>query len=66
MNKRVMWKIISIFRVWFQSFLAFEIALHIKDIINGQFFWQVCLAAFIPVAIRWATPSDEFPDEKLK
>lgn len=62
-NKRLMWKIISIARVWFQSFLSFEVVLHIKDIINFSNFWGVCLAAFIPVAIRWATPADQFPDE---
>jgi len=66
MNKDLMWRVISIARVWLQSFLAIEIALHIKDVINGQFFWQVCLAAFLPVVIRWATPQDEFPDERLK
>jgi len=61
-----MWKLISIFRVWFQTFLTIEIVLHIKDVINGAFLWQVCLGAFVPVVIRWATPQDEFPDEKLK
>ena len=60
------WRLISIARVWFQSFLAIEVALHIKDLISGRFFWQVCLGAFVPVIIRWATPQDEFPDEKLK
>jgi len=65
MNKHH-WRIISIIRVWFQSFLAIEIAMHIKDLLDGSFFWQVCLAAFVPVIIRWATPQDEFPDEKLK
>jgi len=65
-NKLLLWKLISIFRVWFQSFLAIEVALHIKDLISGRFFWQVCLGAFVPVIIRWATPQDEFPDEKLK
>jgi len=52
--------------VWFQTFLTIEIVLHIKDVINGAFLWQVCLGAFVPVVIRWATPQDEFPDEKLK
>jgi len=61
-----MWKLISIFRVWFQAFLTIEIVLHIKDVISGTFLWQVCLCAFVPVIIRWATPQDEFPDEKLK
>ena len=66
MNKRFTWKLISIFRVWFQGFLAIEVALHVKDLISGHFFWQVCLGAFVPVIIRWATPQDQFPDEKLK
>jgi len=65
-NKLLMWKLISIFRVWFQTFLTIEIVLHIKDVISGAFLWQVCLGAFVPVVIRWATPQDEFPDEKLK
>ena len=39
---------------------------HVKDLISGHFFWQVCLGAFVPVIIRWATPQDQFPDEKLK
>ena len=65
-NKLFMWKLISIFRVWFQTFLTIEIVLHIKDVISGAFLWQVCLGAFVPVVIRWATPQDEFPDEKLK
>ena len=60
------WRLISIARVWFQSFLAIEIAMHLKDLIDGAFFWQVCLAAFLPVIIRWSTPQDEFPDEKPK
>lgn len=66
MNKRLTWKFISIFRVWFQGFLAIEVAIHVKDLISGHFFWQVCLGAFVPVIIRWATPQDQFPDEKLK
>lgn len=66
MNKRFTWKLISIFRVWFQGFLAIEVAIHVKDLISGHFFWQVCLGAFVPVIIRWATPQDQFPDEKLK
>ena len=65
-NKLLIWKLISIFRVWFQTFLTIEIVLHIKDVISGAFLWQVCLGAFVPVVIRWATPQDEFPDEKLK
>jgi len=65
-NKKLMWRIISITRVWVQSFLAIEIAMHLKDIIDGAFFWQVCLAAFLPVVIRWSTPQDEFPDERLR
>lgn len=66
MNKRFTWKLISIFRVWFQGFLAIEVAIHVKDLISGHFFWQVCLGAFVPVIIRWATPQDQFPDERLK
>lgn len=66
MNKKLFWKIVSIIRVWFQSFLAIEVAMHLKDLINGKFFWQVCIAAFLPVAIRWATPNDQFPDEELR
>ena len=65
-NKHIMWKCISMFRVWFQTFLTIEIALHIKDVVNGHFFWQVCVGAFVPVVIRWATPNDEFPDEKVR
>ena len=66
LNKTLVWKFISIFRVWFQGFLAIEVAIHVKDLISGYFFWQVCLGAFVPVIIRWATPQDQFPDEKLK
>jgi len=66
MNKKFFWRIISVVRVWFQSFIAFDIALHIKDIIDGSYFWQTCLAAFIPVVLRWAAPNDEFPDEKAE
>jgi len=66
LNKTLQWKLISIFRVWFETFLTIEIVLHIKDVINGHFFWQVCLGAFVPVIIRWATPHDPFPDERLK
>jgi hypothetical protein len=65
-NKTLQWKLISIFRVWFETFLTIEIVLHIKDVVNGHFLWQVCLGAFVPVIIRWATPHDPFPDEKLK
>jgi hypothetical protein len=64
LNNKIIWKFISIFRVWFQTFLGIEIAMHIKDVFNGKFLWQVCLAAFIPVIIRWATPMDDFPDER--
>ena len=64
MNKKILWKLLSIVRVWFQSFLALEVALHLKDLINGKLLWQVCVASFVPVAIRWLTPSDEFPDER--
>ena len=66
MNRKFFWKIMSITRVWFQTFLSIEVAMHIKDLINGSFFWQVCIASFIPVAIRWATPSDQFPDEEIR
>ena len=66
LNKTLVWKLISIFRVWFQTFLTIEVAIHVKDLISGHFFWQVCLGAFVPVIIRWATPQDQFPDEKLK
>jgi hypothetical protein len=66
LNSKLAWKLISIFRVWFQTFLGIEIAMHIKDIADGRFIWQVCLAAFIPVIIRWATPHDDFPDERSK
>lgn len=65
MNKHLAWKLVSIFRVWFQAFLAIEVALHIKDILSGAFLWQTCLGAFVPVIIRWATPQDQFPDERL-
>lgn len=66
MNKRLLWKVISVFRVWFQTFLTIEVVLHIKDVVNGHFFWQTCLGAFVPVIIRWATPQDQFPDERLR
>jgi len=65
LNKTLVWKLISIFRVWFQTFLTIEVVLHIKDVINGAIFWQVCLGAFVPVIIRWATPQDQFPDERI-
>lgn len=65
MNKIFFWKIISILRVWFQSFLSIEVALHIHDILSSKFFWKVCLSATIPVLIRWMTPSDRFPNEKV-
>jgi len=58
------WKLISIFRVWFQGFLSIEVALHIKDLLSEHFFWQVSLGAFVPVIIRWATPQDKFPNER--
>jgi hypothetical protein len=66
MNRKFFWKIISIIRVWFQSFLSIEVAMHIKDLLDGRLLWQVCIAAFIPVLIRWATPSDRFPDEEVR
>jgi hypothetical protein len=65
-NKTVIWRVVSVFRVWFQTFISIEIALHIKDLMSGKFFWQVCLAAFLPVGIRWMTPQDQFPDERTK
>lgn len=66
MSNKLIWKLVSIFRVWFQGFLAIEVAIHIKDILNGGFLWQTVLGAFVPVIIRWATPQDQFPDERLK
>ena len=66
MNKSLAWKLISIFRVWLQGFLAIDVALHMKDLLSGHFFWQTCLGAFVPVIIRWATPQDQFPDERLR
>ena len=66
MSKYHKWQLISVARVWFQSFLTIEVAMHIKDLISRDFFWQGCLAAFVPVIIRWATPQDEFPNERQK
>jgi hypothetical protein len=66
MSNKFVWKLLSIFRVWFQTFLTIEVAMHISDVLNGKFLWKVCLGACIPVVIRWATPTDAFPDEKEK
>ena len=59
------WKKISaITRVWFESFLAVEIGIHIKDFANLKLFMSATIAAIIPVALRWLNPRDSFPEEK--
>jgi hypothetical protein len=52
----------SVFSTWFQSFLAFELALHAKDLITKDVVIPAIMAAIIPVILRWANPKDSFPD----
>ena len=56
-------KIGAITRVWFESFLAVEIGIHIKDFANLKLFISATIAAVIPVALRWLNPKDSFPEE---
>ena len=50
-----------IFRTWFESFLAFEIGIHAKDLITKNVLIPAACAAIIPVALRWLNPRDKFP-----
>jgi len=52
----------SVFSTWFQSFLAFELALHAKDLITKDVLISAIVAAAIPVILRWINPKDSFPD----
>jgi len=54
----------AISRTWFESFLAVEIGLHLKDFTEMTIVWQASLAAIIPVTLRWLNPKDSFPEEK--
>ena len=53
----------AISRTWFESFLAVEIGLHIKDFTQMTIVWQASFAAIIPVILRWLNPKDNFPKE---
>jgi hypothetical protein len=57
-------KINAITRVWFESFLAVEIGIHLKDFVDWKLFISATVAAVIPVALRWLNPRDSFPEEK--
>jgi len=57
-------KIQSITSLWFESFLAVIIGIHLKDFINWALIWQAFVAASIPVIIRWVNPKDIFPGER--
>jgi hypothetical protein len=57
-------KIRAISRTWFESFLAVEIGIHLKDFANLKLFISATIAAIIPVALRWLNPKDNFPSEK--
>jgi len=52
----------SVFSTWFQSFLAFELAINAKDLITKDVVIPAIMAAIIPVILRWANPKDSFPD----
>jgi hypothetical protein len=52
----------SVFSTWFQSFLAFELAINAKDLITKNVVIPAIMAAIIPVILRWANPKDSFPD----
>ena len=54
----------AISRTWFESFLAVEIGLHLKDFTETTVLWQASLAAIIPVTLRWLNPKDSFPKEE--
>lgn len=54
-------KVQAIGRTWFESFLAVEIGIHIKDFTNLKLFVSATIAAIIPVALRWLNPKDDFP-----
>ena len=47
---------------WFETFIAFEIVLHAKDLIKPNLLIQAAVAALVPVAIRWIDPKDNFPN----
>ena len=57
-------KINAITRVWFESFLAVEIGIHLKDFADWKLLISATVAAVIPVALRWLNPRDSFPEEK--
>ena len=57
-------KINAITRVWFESFLAVEIGMHLNDFVDWKLFISATVAAVIPVALRWLNPRDSFPEEK--
>ena len=52
----------AIFRTWFESFLAFEIGIHAKDLIKKDVLLPASIAAIVPVILRWLNPKDHFPD----
>jgi len=64
MHKWAWVKIRAISRTWFESFLAVEIGIHLKDFTELKLFFQATVAAIIPVALRWLNPRDSFPEEK--
>ena len=47
---------------WFETFVAFEIVLHAKDLIKPDLLIQAAVAALVPVLLRWIDPRDKFPD----
>jgi hypothetical protein len=49
-------------RAWFESFIAFEIVLHAKDLIQKDVLIQASIAAFFPIILRWIDPKDDFPN----
>jgi len=57
MNK---WR--KIIGTWFETFIAFEIVLHAKDLIKPDLLMQAAIAALVPVMLRWIDPKDNFPD----
>lgn len=52
----------AIFRTWFESFLAFEIGFHAKDLITKDVLIPAAVAAIVPVLLRWLNPKDHFPN----
>jgi hypothetical protein len=61
MNHWAWAKIKAISSTWFQSFLAFEIALRWKDLIKKDVLIPAAVAAIVPVILRWLNPRDNFP-----